>query len=110
MAEEEKEKPQIPSFLTMAKNFTTDLAKYIKEGAPNVSAENYIERLEACKACPFLIESNMRCGKCGCLIEHKARWKTTDCPDKPSRWKPEIVVTQSEHETKRNNTTSSDKA
>ena len=52
----------------------------------------------------------MRCGKCGCLIEHKARWKTTNCPDSPSRWKPEIVVTKREHETKNNNTKPSNKA
>ena len=25
---------------------------------------------------------------CGCLLEHKAKWKTTTCPDKPERWKP----------------------
>lgn len=30
----------------------------------------------------------MRCGLCGCLLEHKAKWKTTTCPDKPERWKP----------------------
>lgn len=33
----------------------------------------------------------MRCGKCGCLIEHKAKWKTAICPDIPSRWKPQII-------------------
>jgi len=104
----EEEKPKLPSFATMAKNFATDLAKYIKEGAPNVSAENYEARLEECKKCPLLIKSTMRCGKCGCLIEHKARWKTTNCPDKPSRWKPEIMITRREHEQKRNNTTYSD--
>ena len=26
----------------------------------------------------------MRCGKCGCLLEHKAKWKTADCPD--NKW------------------------
>ena len=28
----------------------------------------------------------MRCGKCGCLVQHKAKWQTTTCPDEPSRW------------------------
>jgi len=31
----------------------------------------------------------MRCGLCGCLLEHKAKWKTTSCPD--SRWKTQIL-------------------
>ena len=83
-----KEEPKPPSIFQMAKNFSKDLAKYIKEGAPNVSNKVYIERLEACKACPNLIKDSMRCGLCGCLLEHKAKWKTTTCPDKPPRWKP----------------------
>tara|TARA_R100000030_G_scaffold58753_1_gene44140 strand:+ start:1332 stop:1439 length:108 start_codon:yes stop_codon:yes gene_type:complete len=28
-----------------------------------------------------------RCGACGCLVEHKAKWKTTDCPK--GKWKPQ---------------------
>jgi hypothetical protein len=30
--------------------------------------------------CPHLIKKSMRCGVCGCLLEHKAKWKTADCP------------------------------
>ena len=30
----------------------------------------------------------MRCGKCGCLLEYKAKWRTTTCPDTPQRWEP----------------------
>ena len=68
------------SIFGMMKSFTKDLAKYIKEGAPNVSLEDYATRLDICKGCEYLKESSMRCGKCGCLLEHKAKWKTTDCP------------------------------
>ena len=77
-----------PSILKMASNFASDLVKYVKEGAPNVSQRTYVERLDACKKCPHLLPENMRCGKCGCLLEHKAKWKTTTCPDEPSRWRP----------------------
>ena len=80
-------KKKMPSIFTMAKNFAKDLGKYIKEGAPNVSAKQYTERLEACNTCPNLNKKHMRCVLCGCLVEHKAKWKTTTCPDKPSRWK-----------------------
>ena len=80
-----QEEPKTPSIFQMAKNFSKELAKYIKEGAPNVSNSVYIERLEACNTCPHLIKKQMRCG---CMLEHKAKWKTTTCPDKPERWKP----------------------
>ena len=81
-----KEEPKLPSFFTMAANFTKELAAYAAKGAPNVSPENYTKRLEACGKCPFFKKEKMRCGKCGCLLEHKAKWRTTTCPDTPSRW------------------------
>ena len=73
----------------MAKNFAVDLAKYVADGAPNVSESNYKKRLQTCKSCPHLIKSSMRCGKCGCLLEHKAKWKTTTCPI--NKWIPEVL-------------------
>ena len=99
---EEKEKPKLPSFATMAKNFANDLTKYIKEGAPNVSPSSYEARLDACKSCPSLLEKTMRCGLCGCLIEHKAKWKTTTCPANPPKWNPEIILTDEQHKKKPN--------
>tara|TARA_R110002012_G_scaffold25328_1_gene84132 strand:- start:169 stop:561 length:393 start_codon:yes stop_codon:yes gene_type:complete len=92
---EEKEKPKLPSFATMAKNFARDLAEYVKAGAPNVSESRYKNRLNTCKKCPDLIKEAMRCGKCGCLVEHKAKWKTTKCP--ADKWTPEVLsATQKE--------------
>jgi len=85
MAEEDKyQKP--PSMFQMVTNFGKELAKYVKEGSPNVTPEQYVARLTGCKSCPHLIKKSMRCGLCGCMLEHKAKWSTTDCPDKPSRW------------------------
>jgi len=95
-----EKKLKLPSIFSMAKSFTAELAKYVKEGAPNVSSENYIERLKICNACPFLIKEKMRCGKCGCLVEHKAKWKTADCPNVPSKWPVELILTDSEHQKK----------
>tara|TARA_R110000787_G_scaffold151627_4_gene265394 strand:- start:353 stop:679 length:327 start_codon:yes stop_codon:yes gene_type:complete len=90
-----KQDPNTPSIFKMIKSFSRDLAKYIKEGAPNVSPIDYAERLDACKACPNLKPSIMRCGLCGCLLEHKAKWTTAECPDKPSRWKTQEKSTDS---------------
>ena len=74
-----------PNVFKMMKSFTKDLSKYVLAGAPNVSDVDYKERLLTCDACPHLMRHLMRCGKCGCLVEHKAKWKTTTCPD--GKWK-----------------------
>ena len=74
-----------PSVFKMMKSFSKDLANYVKAGAPNCSEKDYKERLLTCDACPHLLRNMMRCGKCGCLVEHKAKWKTTTCPD--NKWK-----------------------
>jgi len=95
-----KEKPKLPSLLTMTTNFAKELAEYVAKGAPNVSAENYEKRLEVCNTCPFLIKDAMRCGKCGCMLEHKAKWKTSDCPAIPSKWEPEMMMSDEQHKTK----------
>ena len=86
-----EEEPKLPSLIEMAKNFSKDFAKYVASGAPNVSKKDYEERLEACGNCVYFIKDRMRCGKCGCLIEHKAKWKTAICPDIPPKWKPQII-------------------
>lgn len=87
-----------PSMLTMIKSFARDYKIWAQAGHPSTSAADYIERLTACKACPHLVEKHMRCGKCGCLVEHKAKWRTTTCPDDPQRWKPQDPNPQTEHE------------
>ena len=78
-------KDKLPSIWQMTKSFSKDLTKYISEGAPNVSPEDYKARLSDCNSCEHIIRERMRCGKCGCLIEHKAKWKTTTCPI--NKWK-----------------------
>jgi hypothetical protein len=75
-----------PSLMDMMKNFTTDVVAYAKEGAPHVTKSQYNERLRICGVCPHLKKENMRCGQCGCVVEHKAKWATTTCPD--DRWDP----------------------
>lgn len=96
----EKDKVKLPSLFQMSKTFAKDLATYVAKGAPNVSPENYEKRLEACGKCPFLVKESMRCGKCGCLLEHKAKWRTSDCPAIPSKWAPEMMMSDEQHKTK----------
>ena len=85
------EDPKVPNMFNMVSSFARELKTYLLNGAPNVTTEDYIERLEACNSCEHLIKPQMRCGLCGCLLEHKAKWKTTECPDKSSRWKKQII-------------------
>tara|TARA_R100000781_G_scaffold67245_1_gene42414 strand:+ start:202 stop:564 length:363 start_codon:yes stop_codon:yes gene_type:complete len=87
----EQENPKSPNLFNMISSFARDLKTYVENGAPNVTTEDYIERLDACDKCEHVKKPQMRCGLCGCLLEHKAKWKTTKCPDNPSRWKTQII-------------------
>ena len=78
MTDDNYEKGQ--TLFQMVKTFSKEIVKYVAAGSPVVSLEDYEERLEVCNTCPHLIKKNQRCGKCGCLLQHKAKWKTTDCP------------------------------
>ena len=79
------QKKKLPSALTMIKNFSKELTGYVAKGMPNVSSEDYQERIDTCFNCEHFLEKLKRCGACGCLVEHKAKWKTTNCPK--NKWK-----------------------
>ena len=87
MSQNNEQKP--PSIFKMMKTFTNELANWIKEGAPNVTPESYAKRLDICNGCEHLNKVSMRCMRCGCLLEHKAKWRTTDCPEK--KWPKEYT-------------------
>ena len=75
-----------PSFFQMVKNFTKAARDHVANGMKIVSQDVYESRLDTCKSCPHLKEEKKRCGLCGCALEHKAKWETSECPDKPTRW------------------------
>ena len=91
---EPKKTSVLPSMFQMVKSFSKELVNYIKEGAPNVTTEDYADRLDVCNNCPNIIKQSMRCKLCGCTMQQKAKWKTSVCPDNPQRWKPQIVRDQ----------------
>lgn len=76
----------MPSIYDMVKGFVKEAVEYAKQGAPHVTAKQYEDRLKACYSCEHLKKDTERCGLCGCLIEHKAKWATASCPDSPKRW------------------------
>lgn len=83
-----------PSFFQMVKTFTKELVTYIANGSPNVITEDYISRLETCESCDHFIMKSARCGKCGCLMEHKAKMKTSDCP--LGKWEKQFLTPEQE--------------
>ena len=72
----------MPSIYDMVKGFVKEAVEYAKQGAPHVTAKQYEVRLK---------KDVERCGLCGCLVEHKAKWATASCPDTPKRW-PKVKV------------------
>ena len=81
-----------PTLFQMLKTFTKDTAEFVASGAPLVTRTDYAERLDACLSCEHIQKKHMRCGLCGCMLQLKAKMKTSTCPDKPSRWKPQQVT------------------
>lgn len=82
------------SAIEMLKTFASEVVKYAEAGAPHVTKVEYQKRIEACKDCPHLRVKVDRCGLCGCLVEHKAKWATAACPDDPKRWSPVYIGKQ----------------
>ena len=78
-------KPEKPSFLNQVKNFTKESVKFIKEGAPVCSPEEYAERLAICNACDKYTATH-KCSLCGCHMPIKVGWKTSECADNPKKW------------------------
>ena len=75
----------------MLKNFVKEAKEFAKNGAPHVKAKEYQKRIDACMSCPHLKKEIERCGLCGCLVEHKAKWATSSCPDDPKRWDKAVI-------------------
>jgi len=88
---------KLPSRLKMLANFTVAVIKHAASGMKPVTEAQFLERMDACNACPNLIldeKKDGRCSLCGCWVEAKGAWQSQTCPDKPSRW-PRIKVGES---------------
>ena len=74
------------------------LFRWARTGFTKVTEERYHKRLAACQACPFRkrpsesrkafyrlagvdVDKISICGKCGCVVEEKARRTSDTCPD-----------------------------
>lgn len=84
LSKHESDKQQPPGVLRKALNFTKAIAEHAKDGARLVSDEVHASRLELCMLCPN--RHHDVCGLCGCPVDKKASWASSECPDKPARW------------------------
>ena len=84
--EEHKPSMERPSLFQQAKNFGKALTKHVASGMKNVSPLQQEERLSHCNSCEYL-DKDRHCTICGCDVDKKTLWASSECPDKPPRWK-----------------------
>lgn len=76
-----------PSLIKQGKSFATESAKYIKAGRPKRTKEQIAILSAICEKCfyydtnaePHLQKKGPRCRECGCGMDLKTRWATSDC-------------------------------
>lgn len=84
-----EDKKQLPGKARQLANFTRALASHVMDGARKVTLEILESRLDVCTTCPQRRDNN--CGACGCNIDDKASWLSSDCP--LGYW-PEIPISK----------------
>lgn len=82
--EENKIEVTLPSMRSMALSLGKEVTNHIANGMKHVDQEVLEERLAICHACEFFNKEMNRCGKCGCFLNVKAKWKSSSCPI--SKW------------------------
>jgi hypothetical protein len=76
----ENNEEKLPSTFQMAKNFVKSATKHVASGMGQVTPEQQKNRLEICNDCEFAVQEKSRCGKCGCFLQTKTKWATSNCP------------------------------
>jgi hypothetical protein len=79
-----------PSFLAQMVSAMGAATKFVEAGAPTLSKEALLDRMEICKGCewwsPTAFNNTGRCLKCGCSTWAKLQMATESCPI--GKWKP----------------------
>lgn len=77
MAEKEPE-TEGPGLLKMASNFAKSAVSHVKSGMAHVSEEEKQRRLSICDLCDK--KKGNRCSECGCVLQIKTSWASSECP------------------------------
>lgn len=79
---------QKPNFINRVINFTQAFTKHSLDGFKQVPTEIKQQRLEICKTCSFFENYICKHKKCGCYLNIKTQWASSQCPiDKWSEYK-----------------------
>lgn len=73
----------------MVWNFAKEVKEHAENGFRPVTPAQYSERMEICLSCEELSKEK-HCKLCGCHMPTKAKWQTTQCADRPPKWKRAI--------------------
>ena len=83
---------QMPSATEQAKSLSKEIlnttSRFFTGQQVRASIEVFNERIKICKECPFAVLNQwkkLRCLKCGCFMDVKARLQNAECPEK--KWR-----------------------
>jgi len=77
---------QFPSIWQQAANVGRAVVKHATSGFAQATDDIKAQRLAICRSCYF--DRNGRCGSCGCRLDYKASWATSQCPE--GKWPGDI--------------------
>jgi len=83
MPASEDQPHSLPGVLTMAKTAAAAVAneaKAIAAGKDGLDEKEIARRLALCHRCELFIPAQMRCSRCGCYMQFKARMRSQHCP------------------------------
>lgn len=73
------DKTALPGVIAKALNFVKASAEHARTGLKLVGDDEYELRLSKCMVCPHRVFD--KCGLCGCPVDKKASWASSECPD-----------------------------
>lgn len=74
------EKYRLPSVRQLIANVAEAVRQAVKDGFDVRAVEEAEKYMSICVTCPFFIERDCRCGKCGCWLTGKMQLKAWHCP------------------------------
>lgn len=78
---------EFPTIKEQGKSLAKFTFEVVKDGVFNLSPGEVFasdelkkERLDICKKCEYYSMRHNRCKHCGCWLEHKVKFKVSECP------------------------------
>jgi hypothetical protein len=66
--------------IEQAVSLTKAVTREIMSDTIPLSDETVTNRIAICKACDDISKDLKTCTQCGCMLEHKTRFRTASCP------------------------------